>query len=149
MRPAEQHWWFDNQAGTPGEWVALLVYRAGPAEVLWNDARPGWFSSREHATGWLEQQGYLPAPRALAEHLVARVPPDVLPVARQKKRIRVEQGESGIEHSEPRVRVADTDPTPDVDDTLDELDERALAGDPGQDAPARARAAPDARERGD
>ncbi len=96
--PAEQQWWFDNQAGAPGEWVPLLVYRAGPAEVVWNDRRPGWFHSRQRAMGWLSQRGYLPAERALAERLVDRVPTDTVPLLKprrppqprkNKKRVRV------------------------------------------------------------
>lgn len=99
LLPVDYEWWFDNQTGTPGEWVALLVYRDGYAQLLFIDERPGWFASKDEATEWLQHEGYLHAERAIAERLVARVPPDVLPVARRRRRLRVEQ-------SEPRVRVA-------------------------------------------
>lgn len=115
----DQKWWFDNQTGTPGEWVALLVYRDGTAELRWTEERPGWFASEIAATWWLQQQGYLPAERALAEHLVSAVPPDTVPTARRPKRPRVAQ-------SAPRVRVAaDTDPVDEA--ALDEVEPRRAA----------------------
>ncbi len=114
LLPVDREWWFDNQTGTPGEWVALLVYRDEYAQVVFIDERPGWFVSKDEAKGWLEDDGYLPAERALAEQLVDNVPPDVLPVARRRKRVRVQK-------SEPRVRVA-----ADADTAEEALHEHAL-----------------------
>ncbi len=62
----------------PGAWVALLVYRDEQAEVLGFDRTLATFRTRGEALQWLEQSGYMPAERALEEHLVDRIPPDLL-----------------------------------------------------------------------
>lgn len=86
LLPVRLRWWFDSEAKPPGEWVALLVYRDERAQVLFIDDRPGWIAPE--ALLALEDNGYVPAERALAEHLVDRVPPDVLSVARRSQRVR-------------------------------------------------------------
>jgi hypothetical protein len=117
-------WYLDTGMEPPGEWVALLLHGNKQAEVLCMDETLGWFASKGEATQWLEDNGYVPAERALAERLVDSVPPDILPMARRSKRLRVEQ-------SAPRVRVdADTsDETAGHAHTgaADELDENAMA----------------------
>ncbi len=98
MLAVDQQWWFDTEMESPGEWVALLVHRDKQVEVLCVDQTLGWFTSEDDATEWLDDNGYIPAERALAERLVDSVPPNVLPVARRRKRL-------GVAQSEPRVRV--------------------------------------------
>ncbi len=124
LLPVEVRWWLDNQAGAPGEWVPLLVYRAGPAEVVWNDRRPGWFQSRQRAMGWLSQRGYLPAERAVAERLVDRIPPDSLPRVKPRKSPRSRKDKQRVRDDEPRVRVAAEAEA--VDGKADDIEERAL-----------------------
>lgn len=124
MLPAEQQWWFDNQAGTPGEWAALVVYPRGTAEVLRNGDRPGWFQTRHDAMGWLSQEGYLPADRAIAERLVDRIPPDVLPLMEPREPSRWRKNKQRVRGDEPRVRVAAEADA--VDEEGNEIEEQPL-----------------------
>ncbi len=124
------HWWFDSEMEPPGEWVALLVHRDKHAEVLCADETLGWFVSKAEATEWLEDNGYVPAERAIEERLVSEVPPDVLkPRARKKLR-------SASMSPQPRVRVA---PEPSggaaheaADAASDEMDDNAPPDEPEQ-----------------
>ncbi len=122
------HWWFDSEMEPPGEWVSLLVHRDKHAEVLCADETLGWFVSKAEATEWLEDNGYVPAERAIEERLVSEVPPDVLrPRARKKLR-------SASMSPQPRVRVASepSDDTADeaADGASDEINENAPLDEP-------------------
>ena len=80
--------------------------------------------SRQRAMGWLSNQGYLPAERALAERLVDRVPADTVPLLKPRKPPQPRKNKQRVRDDEPRVRVAAEAEA--IDREADAMDEPAL-----------------------
>jgi hypothetical protein len=137
-------WWFDKAAQAPGAWVSLLVRRNRRADVIAVDRRLGRFPSEEDAAEWLEDNGYVPAERALAEHLVDSVPPDVLPAARRHRQLRVAQSEPGVRVKAHTSGEAVTNAD---DDAVDELAESSVSDSLDTPEPTRALAVEKPREK--
>ncbi len=92
LHVADAQWWFDDSAEGPGAWVSLLGYGDGYVEVIPADGQGMRFASRADGERWLEEQGCVPARRAVEEHIVRAMPPDVLMAARPRDWLRAARG---------------------------------------------------------